>query len=99
LSNKGPAEERVLAADGLSELFGLEIGASGEEHASGATRRSARPVKARRSADAAPATEEAAKAAEPAGLRSSATTKRRTPKSQAKARPKAGARKRSTTKH
>lgn len=31
LAKKGPAEERVLAADGLSELFGLEMGSVGDE--------------------------------------------------------------------
>jgi uncharacterized Zn finger protein len=31
LSKKGPAEEKVLAADGLSELFDLELGVSTED--------------------------------------------------------------------
>jgi uncharacterized Zn finger protein len=96
LSNKGPAEERVLAADALSELFGLELGAGGEVDPSAAPRKPARPVKARRAA--APATDEVVKAVKPLGPRASATAKRRTPKSQAKAKAKVGTNKRRTTK-
>jgi uncharacterized Zn finger protein len=33
LAKQGPAEDKVLAADGLSELFGLEMGVSTEESA------------------------------------------------------------------
>jgi uncharacterized Zn finger protein len=38
LSKKGPAQDRVLAADGLSELFGLDLGTTPDEPEPGVTR-------------------------------------------------------------
>ena len=48
LSKKGPAEDKVLAAAGLSELFGLEMAASGEELASDKAGPPARETRTRR---------------------------------------------------
>ncbi len=49
LSKHGPAEDKVLAADGLAELFGLEMGTSGDElalePAAAPTTRKKRPSK------------------------------------------------------
>jgi uncharacterized Zn finger protein len=45
LSKKGPAKERVLAADGLSELFGLEMGAGGDGYGPVRTPMRAKPAK------------------------------------------------------
>jgi len=45
LAQKGPGEDRALASDGLSELFGLELGTSTEASQPDAT---AAPAKARR---------------------------------------------------
>ena len=75
LSKKGPARDKVLTADGLSELFGLEMGATGDEPAPEATGTQARPVKA-------------------SGRRLSAAFGGKAPKSRAKTKPKARAKKR-----
>jgi len=48
LSKKGPADEKVLAGDGLSELFGLEMGTTGEEPVPETTRTPAKPARTRR---------------------------------------------------
>jgi uncharacterized Zn finger protein len=53
LSRKGPAEDRVLAADGLSELFGLEMAATEEAPVPETARPPAKPARARRAAQAA----------------------------------------------
>jgi uncharacterized Zn finger protein len=45
LSKKGPAKERVLAADGLSELFGLEMGAGEDGSVPVRTPTPAKPAK------------------------------------------------------
>jgi uncharacterized Zn finger protein len=83
LSKQGPAEDKVLAADGLSELFGLEMGVSTDEPAVGAAparkkaaraRRAAKP-RARPTAVAAPAK---------AATRRSSTTKKSQPKASTK---------------
>jgi len=48
LSKKGPAEDKVLAADSLSELFGLEMAASEEEPAPDKAEPPARETRTRR---------------------------------------------------
>ena len=48
-SDLGPAGERVLAADGLSELFGLEMGTTDEGQTPNVVRAAARPIQAGRS--------------------------------------------------
>jgi uncharacterized Zn finger protein len=53
LSRKGPAEDRVLAAEGLSELFGLEMAATEEAPVPETARPPAKPARARRAAQAA----------------------------------------------
>ncbi len=50
LVKKGPAEDKVLAADGLSELFGLELGASSDEPLAEASTLPSKPTRARRPA-------------------------------------------------
>jgi len=50
LSKKGPAEEKVLAADGLSELFGLDLSASAEEPAIEVATAPEKATRARRAA-------------------------------------------------
>jgi len=47
LSRKGPAGDRILSADGLSELFGLEMAASEEEPMPGSARLPVRPARRR----------------------------------------------------
>jgi uncharacterized Zn finger protein len=63
LSKRGPAKDKVLAADGLSELFGLEIGSSADEPAAEAA---PTPKKARRTHRAAKARSKPAAFAAPA---------------------------------
>ena len=48
LSKTGPAADKVLAADGLSELFGLDMATAEEEPRSTSTPAPAKPAKARR---------------------------------------------------
>ncbi len=91
LSKKGPAAEKVLAADGLSELFGLEMGTTGEEQAPGGVRARTKPARARRAAKPVPATKEGATPAKSNGRRSSATTRKKAPKAKSKT-PKAKSR-------
>ncbi|MBI4700968.1 MAG: hypothetical protein HY744_07385 [Deltaproteobacteria bacterium] len=87
LSKQGPAQDKVLAAGGLSELFGLEMGTSSEEQAPDAARAPAKPTKARRPAKPVFAAAGVVTPARPAARRSSATTKKKAPK--AKTKPKA----------
>jgi uncharacterized Zn finger protein len=91
LSKKGPAKDRVLAADGLSELFGLEMGAGEGGSVPVRTPTPARPAKTRRAAKVAPASERvalAAKTAKARGRRSSSLTKRNTLKTRSKPKAK-----------
>jgi uncharacterized Zn finger protein len=94
LSKKGPAEEKVLAADGLSELFGLEMGTSADEPKSEVSQTPAKPARARRAVKAAPRPRDADAPAKPRGRQPLATTKKKAPK--AKTKPKARAKKRKT---
>jgi hypothetical protein len=77
LSRKGPAEDRVLAADGLSELFGLEMAATEEVPVPEPARTPAKPARARRAAKAA-AVPGYGPAAKPRRQRASSPTKRKT---------------------
>jgi len=89
LSKKGPAHDKVLAADGLSELFGLELGAGEDSSALEPATPPVKPARTRRPTKAVPAPEDAATPAKPAGRRSSCRTRKTTPKSKARTRPKA----------
>ena len=94
LSKKGPADDRVLAAGSLSELFGLELGTGDDSPTLETTTPSVKPAGTRRPTKAAPAPEDAATPAKPAARRSSGKTRKNTPKSKARTRPKAKAKKR-----
>ena len=94
LSKKGPADDKVLAADGLSELFGLELGTGEDSLTIETATPAAKPARARRPRKAAPAPEDAATPATSSGRRSSGRTRKNTPKSKARTRPKAKAKKR-----
>jgi len=85
LSKKGPAQEKVLAAEGLSEMFGLEMGTAADVQAPAAARVSIRPSKAHRPPKAAPAPDEVTISAKPAGRRASMkkTTEKKTEKTKA----------------
>jgi uncharacterized Zn finger protein len=94
LSKKRPADDKVLVADGLSELFGLELG-SGEDSSSIETATpSVKPTKTRRPKKAAPAPDDAATPAKSARRWPSGKTRKNTPKSKARTRPKAETKKR-----
>jgi uncharacterized Zn finger protein len=80
LSQKGPAEDKVLAADGLSELFGLELALGEEVPAPEAARAPSKPARVRRSAKAAPGAEDVAPAAKTAKTRGSPSSSSRTKK-------------------
>jgi uncharacterized Zn finger protein len=98
LSKKGPAHDKVLSADGLAELFGLEMG-TGDEGPGAETRPTrARPARARRAAKTAPATGGAVTAAKPAARRLEARSGNKGPKAGAKTQPKTQTRKRTTPK-
>ena len=94
LSKKGPADDRVLPADGLSELFGLELGTGEDSFSLETATPATKPARARRPRKAAPAPEEAATPAKPAGRHSSGRPRKNTPKSKTKTKPKAEAKKR-----
>lgn len=97
LSKKGPAEDKVLAAEGLSDLFGLEIAATGEDPAPESAEEPARPARRRRAAKASADAENtvpAARTTKTRGRKSSSSVKRKT--SRSRARPKTW--KRSTAK-
>ena len=53
LSRRGPAEDRVLSAEGLSEMFGLEMAATEEVPVPEPARTPAKPARAGRAAGAA----------------------------------------------
>jgi uncharacterized Zn finger protein len=84
LSKKGPAEEKVLAADGLSELFGLEMGTATEEPPPDAVPTSTKPARARRAPKPRSEPANVAAHAKTAARRSSANTKKKARKAKAK---------------
>jgi len=88
LSRKGPAEDKVLAAKGLSELFGLEMAATEEVPVLETTRPAAKPARARRAVKAEPVPDGAGPAAKPRRSRASSRSKPRTPKAQPTTRTK-----------
>jgi uncharacterized Zn finger protein len=94
LSRKGPAGDRVLAAEGLSELFGLEMAAPEEVPVPEPARTPAKSARARRAAKAAAVPEDTASAAKPRRQRALSPTKRKP----SKARPTTKAKKRSAVK-
>jgi hypothetical protein len=81
LSKKGPADDKVLVADGLSELFGLELGSGEDSSSPGPGTPSPKPGKKRRTGKAAPPSP-----VKPARRRPS-TTQKKAPKSKAKPKP------------
>jgi uncharacterized Zn finger protein len=98
LSKKGPEDDRVLAADGLSELFGLELGTGEDSPTLEIATPPVKPARTRRPTKAASAPEDAAAPVKPAGRRSSGRPRKNTPKSKARAGPKAVAKKRKAAK-
>jgi uncharacterized Zn finger protein len=93
LSKKGPADDKVLSADGLSELFGLELGTGEDSSSPGPGTSSPKPDRKRRSGKAARAAEEVSTPVKPARRRSSTTIKKKVPKSKVKPKPLAGVKK------
>jgi uncharacterized Zn finger protein len=94
LSKKGPADDKVLVADELSELFGLELGTGEDSFSLETATPAVKPARTRRPRKAAPAPEDAAAPATSAGRRPSGRITKNTPKSKAKTRPKTEAKKR-----
>ena len=86
--------ERLLAAEGLSELFGLEMAATEEVPVPEPARTPAKSARARRAAKAVAVPEDTASAAKPRRQRALSPTKRKT----SKARPTTNAKKRSAAK-
>ncbi len=94
LSKQGPAGDRVLAADDLSDLFGLDMGTSGDEPT---VEIASAPKKATRTIRVAKSRSEPAALAAPAKVatrRASTSTKK---KPKVKAKPKTRAKKKSKT--
>jgi uncharacterized Zn finger protein len=98
LSKKGPAGDKVLVADGLSELFGLELGTDEDSSSPGSGAPSPKPDRKRRPTKAAPAAEAVSTSVKPARRRSSTTTQKKAPKSMVKPKPPAGVKKPKTGK-
>jgi uncharacterized Zn finger protein len=90
LSRKGPAADRVLAADGLSELFGLELAATDAVPAPEPARTPPTPARARRVVKAAAGPEVTEPAAKPRGQRALSPTKPKTPKARPTTKAKKG---------
>ena len=93
LSKKGPADDKVLADDDLSELFGLELGTGEDSPALETATPPVKPARTRRPTKAAPAPEDVATPAKPAGRRSSGRPRKNPPKSKTRTKPKAEAKK------
>jgi uncharacterized Zn finger protein len=98
LSKKGPADDKILADDGLSELFGLELGTGEDSFSLETATPAVKPARTRRPRKAAPAPEDAAKPAKSAGRRPSGKTRKNASKSKARTRPKAETKKRRAAK-
>ena len=81
LSKKGPADDKVLAADGLSELFGLELETYEDNVSTEGTPAAAKPGRVRRAAKAVFAIENLATPVKSSGRRSSSPTRKRVAKS------------------
>jgi len=98
LSKAGPAAEKVLAADGLSELFGLEMATGEADSAPENTPAPAKPARGRRAAKgvAMAADEVSATKSKGKGRRPSSSTKRKAPNSAVQKNPRRKAKKRST---
>ena len=74
LSRQGPAADKILAADGLSELFGLEMATGEEAPAVGTARTRAKSARARPAAAVSAGAETAAPAPKTARARRAART-------------------------
>jgi uncharacterized Zn finger protein len=91
LAKTGPAPEKVLAADRMAELFGLEMAVAEEKPKTKAASVSKKPGRPRRTAPSAPATENAepkAKAKKIRGQRSSSPAKKKPAKTKAAPKPR-----------
>jgi len=101
LSKKGPADDKVLGAEGLSELFGLELGTDEDSSLTEAATLPAKGARARassrRAAKAAPGAEDAARPAKSAGRRT-ASRRKKAPKPKTATEQKAAAKKRRSVK-
>ena len=80
LLTKGPAQERVLAAEGLSDLVGLAMGASADELAPETANTGAKPAWAGRATKAASCATDADAPAKTRRRHRAATTKHKAPK-------------------
>ena len=93
LSKTGSAADKVLATDGLSELFGLEIATTGEDPVPETTQVQAKLARGRRAPKASARAEETAPAAKTARIRrqrSASSTKKKTSKVRSKPKTKIG---------
>lgn len=77
LSKKGPAGDKVLADADLSELFGLEMGATGEEQAVDGTRTPVKRARAQRKSKTVRATEDGVPPVKSRGGGPSATSRKK----------------------
>jgi uncharacterized Zn finger protein len=88
LSKQGPAEDKVLAADSLSELFGLEMGASIDEPKAEAAPAPKKATRARHTAKPRSKTAAVAAPTKTATRRTSTSKKKKSPKAKPKPRAK-----------
>ena len=98
LSQKRLADEKVLADEDLSELFGLELDKGADSPELETATPPVKPARTRRPTKAAPAPEDVAIPAKPAGRRSSGRPRKNPPKSKTRTKPKAEAKKRKAAK-
>ena len=98
LSKQGPGEDRILAADGLAELFGLELGVADDESAVEVAAAPKKVARARRVAK--PGAEPTAVVipAKPTARRSSASKKKTPTRTKAMPKPKTRIKKGKTSK-
>jgi uncharacterized Zn finger protein len=89
LSKKGPADDKVLAPDGLSELFGLDLGTGEEDATPGPASPQKKAAGKRRRTKAAPRRKETPTPAKPARRGASTMARQESPKSRPKAPPRA----------
>jgi len=76
LSKRGPTKDKILAADGLSELFGLELGTAGEDPAPETRRTMAKTARTRRIAKSVSKADHAATSKKKAKTRKRRTARR-----------------------
>jgi uncharacterized Zn finger protein len=98
LSLKGPADEKLLDADGLAELFGLELGMDADGPSPDPGPPPQAPGKKRRPTKAAPTREKKSAPVNPARRPPSAMVRRKAPKPKAKPQPQSATKKRKRVK-